>query len=124
MIKGNKNLCEDCIFENCWPETNRGIVTGYDDKGNGIICKCPQYEQRRKKLIDGGHYYDRHNEEIHEGDTILYGGKKKKVYMTEAGELGIDSTNPLWIEKGKAFPCEFGIYPFDESDMYKVEKSA
>ena len=35
MIKGNKNLCEDCIFENCWPETNRGIVTGYDDKGNG-----------------------------------------------------------------------------------------
>ena len=42
MIKGNKNLCEDCIFENCWPETNRGIVTGYDDKGNGIICKCPQ----------------------------------------------------------------------------------
>ena len=44
--------------------------------------------------------------------------------MTEAGELGIDSTNPLWIEKGKAFPCEFGIYPFEESDMYKVEKSA
>ena len=44
--------------------------------------------------------------------------------MTEAGELGIDSTNPLWIEKGKASPCEFGIYPFEESDMYKVEKSA
>lgn len=30
--------------------------------------------------------------------------------------LGTDATNPIWIEKGRAVPCEYGIYPFGSGD--------
>ena len=67
-------------------------------------------------------YFDMNGEEIHAKDYVLMNGKKEKVYLTENGYLGIDATNPTWIEKGKASPCEFGIYPFvkeDESILIK-----
>lgn len=61
-------------------------------------------------------YYDMNGEEIHEGDCVKMGDKLEKVYLTEEGYLGWDSTNPAWIEMGRAVPCEFGIYPFNEMD--------
>ena len=61
-------------------------------------------------------YFDMNGEEIHAKDYVLMNGKKEKVYLTENGYLGIDATNPTWIEKGKAGPCEFGIYPFVRED--------
>lgn len=67
-------------------------------------------------------YYDMNNEPIHENDIVIMGGEKKTVYLTEDNELGTDATNPIWIENGRAFPCEFGIYPFNEYDepiLYK-----
>lgn len=58
-------------------------------------------------------YYDMNGDEIHEGDyVVMSDGKIEKVYRTEDGYLGTDSTNPKWIERGLAVPCEFGIYPF------------
>lgn len=69
-------------------------------------------------------YYDMNGEEIHEGDVVILDGKKEIVYLTEGGYLGVDATNPIWIENGRACPCEFGIYPFGEYDeplLFKEE---
>ena len=66
--------------------------------------------------MQGTKYYDIQGTEIHDGDIVIMDGKRKKVYATENGYLGTDSTNPAWIEKGWATECQYGIYPFDESD--------
>lgn len=69
--------------------------------------------------IENGKYYDINNEIINEGDYVKFSGEDglNKVYMTEDNELGIDATNPKWIETGRACECEFGIYPFTIYDM-------
>ena len=61
-------------------------------------------------------YFDMNDEEIHEGDCVLLDGRKERVYLTSDGKLGIDATNPIWIAKGKAYRCEYGIYPFSRFD--------
>ena len=61
-------------------------------------------------------YFDMNGEEIRDGDFVFMEGKRQKVYLTEDGYLGTDATNPKWIERGWAFECEFGIYPFNEGD--------
>ena len=61
-------------------------------------------------------YYDVAGVEIEKGDTVLMNSKAKVVYLTDDGYLGTDATNPEWIERGWAIPCEFGIYPFSTSD--------
>ena len=48
-------------------------------------------------------------------------GDIKKVYLTENNELGTDATNPVWIENGRAVPCEYGIYPLTKEETNKVE---
>lgn len=69
------------------------------------------------KFIDGKlRYFDVNGEEVHEGDFVYLDGKRKKVYLTENNELGIDATNPLWVQSGRAAECEYGIYPFEECD--------
>lgn len=69
------------------------------------------------------HYFDKNGIEIVEGDSIRYDdGKVKKVYPTEEGHLGTDATNPIWIERGKAVPCEYGIYPIEEKELEGIEK--
>jgi hypothetical protein len=65
---------------------------------------------------ESNRYFDMNGEEIHEGDIVLMNGRKQEVYLTENGYLGTDATNPVWIEKGRAFPTQFGIYPFNERD--------
>ena len=47
---------------------------------------------------------------------VLINHELKEVYLTECEELGIDSTNPIWIRRGWAYPCEYGIYPFNTAD--------
>lgn len=72
-------------------------------------------------------YFDRNGKEITDGCEIkyLHGDKSlqqiKKVYRTENDELGTDATNPKWIEWGRAVPCEYGIYPFNEEELEMVE---
>lgn len=67
-------------------------------------------------------YFDKNGKEIKEGCKVQYeDGKIKEVYLTESGELGTDATNPLWIEKGKAVPCEYGIYPFENNETNEIE---
>ena len=61
-------------------------------------------------------YFDVNNVEINEGDYVLMNGRKQEVYLTEENELGTDATNPIWIKNGRAYPCEYGIYPFCEAD--------
>ena len=71
---------------------------------------------------DKPRYFDKNGKEIFAGDTIKYlDGTKEKVYLTEKGTLGTDATNPLWIEKGRAVPCEYGIYPLTEAELAEVE---
>lgn len=67
-------------------------------------------------------YIDKNGVEITEGSTIRYpDGSTKLVYLTENDELGTDATNPRWIETGRAVPCEYGIYPLEESETNEVE---
>lgn len=79
-------------------------------------------------------YYDNNGEEIHAGNYVVFGSaeeaeahnierKPEKVYLCADEEtLGTDATNPKWIENGRACPCEYGIYPFNEADeVYLVE---
>lgn len=72
-------------------------------------------------------YFDRNGKEITKGCTIKYNHADKsliryeKVYLTESGELGTDATNSVWIETGKAAPCEFGIYPLNSEETEMVE---
>lgn len=72
-------------------------------------------------------YFDRNGKEITDGCEIKYisGDKSmiqiQKVYETENGELGTDATNPAWIERGWAVPCEYGIYPLNEEETETVE---
>lgn len=75
------------------------------------------------KFEDGKYtYFDKNGKEITEGCYVKYPmGKVVRVYQTEDGQLGTDATNPYWIEKGKAYPCEFGIYPFGKSETEEIE---
>ena len=67
-------------------------------------------------------YFDKNGKEIKEGSKIRYeDGRIKEVYLTESELLGTDATNPLWIEKGRAVPCEYGIYPLEDNETNEVE---
>ena len=67
-------------------------------------------------------YFDRNGKEIVRDCIIRYpDGKEMIVYETVEGELGTDATNPVWIEKGWAVPCEYGIYPFEDKETEEVE---
>lgn len=75
------------------------------------------------KIVEEGNsykYFDVNGKEVHEGDTVICNGNKMKVYLTTDGRLGIDATNPKWIESGRACECEHGIYPFGYYD--EIEK--
>lgn len=66
---------------------------------------------------DTARYYDMSGDEIHAGDyVVMSDGKIEKVYLTDDGYLGTDATNPSWIERGIAVPCESGVYPFAPQD--------
>lgn len=66
-------------------------------------------------------YVDKNGDVINNGDFVKYdNGDIKEVYLTEEGNLGIDATNPIWIENGRAVPCEYGIYPFESDDLLSV----
>lgn len=72
-------------------------------------------------------YFDRNGKEITEGCTIkiCHGDKvleiEEKIYLTNDGELGIDATNPTWIERGLAVPCQYGIFPLTNNDTEMCE---
>ena len=67
-------------------------------------------------------YYDKNGTEITEGCRILFpNGRIERVYLTQEGELGWDATNPKWIERGWAVPCEYGIYPLNSQETDTVE---
>ena len=67
-------------------------------------------------------YYDKNGEEITDGCTIRYpDGKTATVYPTDGEELGTDATNPIWIEKGWAVPCQYGVYPFTREETNEIE---
>lgn len=72
-------------------------------------------------------YHDRNGVELNAGDyiTLIDGGEPKMLYewADEYGNvgLGIDATNPAWIESGRAIPCEYGIYNLTHEDMKYCE---
>ena len=66
-------------------------------------------------------YFDKEGNELHDGDIVVFDNdREEKLHLTSEGELGIDATNRKWIETGKAYECEFGIYPLDSSDMKEI----
>jgi hypothetical protein len=87
-----------------------------------VITRQP----KGKEVIMKG-YHDRHGVELNAGDYIRFteNGKPMMLYQwkNEDGEIGLgtDATNPKWIGSGRAEPCEYGIYPLDNSDMETCE---
>ena len=79
-------------------------------------------KEEAQEAIWNQEYVDKHGNVIYDGDFVKYdNGDIKEVYLTEEGNLGVDATNPLWIESGRAVPCEYGIYPFESDDLLSVE---
>lgn len=64
----------------------------------------------------GNHYFDTYGVEIQEGDVVLMDNQREIVYRTVDGTLGTDATSKYWLETGRAYPCEYGIYPFNTAD--------
>lgn len=66
-------------------------------------------------------YYDKNGSQITAGCQIKYpSGEVKTVYLTSENELGTDATNPEWIRSGRAFECEYGVYPLTLSETNEV----
>lgn len=67
-------------------------------------------------------YTDMYGNVLHNGDIIRMNGHNlKMVYESEDGSLGTDATNPSWLESGRAYRCEYGIYPLNISDLQCCE---
>lgn len=75
-----------------------------------------------KRIVGKNIYYDKNGVEITEGCQLKFkDGSVQTVYRTVEDELGTDATNPTWIERGIAVPCEYGIYPLTVSVTEEVE---
>ena len=82
-------------------------------KNKATIIRVPNGNDR---------YFDKNGVELFDGDTVKFGDRVEKLYLTVDGELGTDATNPVWIKSGRAIPCEYGIYPLEFSEMAEIEK--
>ena len=68
-------------------------------------------------------YFDKNGVELKDGDTVVYDdGRVEKLYLTDRGYLGTDATSKLWIQQGRAVPCEYGIYPLELSELSNLQK--
>ena len=74
------------------------------------------------------HYFDMDGNEILEGDTVrmnaddLPHSREIEVMASDDEEyLGEDATNPVWVQNGRAYPGEFGMYPFNQEDLRHME---
>lgn len=87
-----------------------------------VGCIVRERKQVCSDIFQEVRYYDKNGRELTDNCDILYpSGRVATVYLTEDGYLGTDATNPVWIENGRAFPCEYGIYPLTESELKEVE---
>lgn len=67
-------------------------------------------------------YWDKNGNEIKEGDFINLYGREMEVYLlSDEYQLGVDATNPKWIEDGRAMKCEYGCYPLTLEDCQQAE---
>ena len=67
-------------------------------------------------------YFDKNGREIVEGSMVRFpNGSVQKILLTDEGELGTDATSPSWIEAGKAFEGQYGVYPLSEGETNEVE---
>lgn len=67
-------------------------------------------------------YFDKNGTPIIDGCKIKFpSGKIKEVFLADTGELGTDATNPLWVEDGRAYPCQYGIFTLTYEDTEEVE---
>ena len=84
---------------------------------DGLLCREVQVERMLRT------YIDKDGNELQDGDIVCYpDGHTKKLYLTEDGELGIDATNPKWVERGWAAECEYGIYPLSATEVKTLVK--
>lgn len=82
-------------------------------------------ELKGKVLEENGtyRYFDKNGTELFAGDTIRYDdGTTEKLFLSEKGQLGIDSTNPNWHKRDGEPYGGFGLYPLTVSDLKEAEK--
>lgn len=67
-------------------------------------------------------YWDKNGKEIKDGSIIMLDGREREVVLLDDEErLGIDATNPRWIETGKAEPFQYGCYQLLVEDCMNAE---
>lgn len=77
------------------------------------------YDEVNDKYI----YFDRNGVMLQDGDIIVYAdGREEKLYESTDGRLGTDATNRHWIETGRAYPCEYGLYPLENEELEELVK--
>lgn len=55
---------------------------------------------------------------MHVKDVVLFDdGSREQLWLAIDGTLGIDATNPAWIESGRACPKEYGLYPLSKANL-------
>ena len=114
----------DGYYYDTWDCGEKSLY-GYFEKKDIVQEEKMQKENKGKIIEKDGvyRYSDRDGIELFEGDIVEHeNGKREGVYMTENGELGINATNPLWIEMGRAVACEYRVYPLNNADVAEMKK--
>ena len=61
-------------------------------------------------------FFDLGNREPNEKYGFI-DGSREQLWLATDGTLGIDATNPAWIESGRACPKEYGLYPLSWTNL-------
>lgn len=62
-------------------------------------------------------YFDDNGVEITDGCYVKINGNVEKIHIAVTGQLGTDATNPYWLKTGRAYECEWGVYPLEEQSI-------
>lgn len=104
-------LLQTCVYQ-----------PGFDSPVEVVKHKKPNQARIETDENEKLHYYDKNGNEIYHGMTIrLDDDTETIVYRSDDDKIGIDVTNPVLIELGKAQPCQYGIIPLTEEDLEEIE---
>lgn len=106
----NDKLLQTCVYQ-----------PGFDSPVEVVKHKKPNQARIETDENEKLHYYDKNGNEIYHGMTIRFDDDTETiVYRSDDDKIGVDVTNPVLIELGKAQPCQYGIIPLTEDDLKEI----
>lgn len=104
-------LLQTCVYQ-----------PGFDSPVEVVKHKKPNQARIETDENEKLHYYDKNGNEIYHGMTVRFDDDTETiVYRSDDDKIGVDVTNPVLIELGKAQPCQYGIIPLTEDDLAELE---